>query len=81
VSVQLIDGQAQLRGDCMVEDAEALLRILQENPSSTIDIKDCGRIHMAVVQVILAAHRPVLSVPANPFVREWLLPQLLGVPN
>jgi ribosome maturation factor RimP len=77
VTVALADGKVQLRGDCLVEDAEMLLQLLQENPAGAIDIKDCGRLHMAVVQVMLAARRPVLGVPGKVFVREWLLPQML----
>lgn len=78
MSVQLVDGRVRLSGDCPVEDAETLLALLQENASAPIEIKDCGRLHMAVVQVILAAKRPPGGVPGNAFVRDWLLPQLLS---
>ena len=78
MSVKLIDDRIVLAGDCPVEDAENLLRLIQENPERTIDINDLGRIHMAVMQVMLAARAPVTGVPENAFVREWMLPHLLG---
>lgn len=78
MSVRLSGGAVRLEGDCPVEDAEALLTLLQENSAATIHINDCGRLHMAVMQVLLAARRPIQGTPGNGFVREWLLPQLLG---
>jgi hypothetical protein len=78
MSVRLEAGRIRLDGDCPVEDAETLLGLLQKYSSAPIDIKDCGRIHMAVMQILLAAQRPVHGVPGNTFVREWLVPQLLS---
>lgn len=77
MSVAFAADSIRLTGDCSVEEAETLLALLQENATASIDIKDCGRLHMAVMQVLLAAARPVRGDPANAFVREWLVPQML----
>ena len=78
MSIALGGDAIRLTSDCPVEDAETLLALLQQNPLAAIDIEDCGRLHMAVVQVLLAAARPVRGEPANPFVRKWLLYQLVN---
>lgn len=65
-----------LIGECPVEEAETLLRRLQDAPDATIDMAACGRLHMAVVQLLLAAGRPVRGVPDDPFLQRWLLPVL-----
>ncbi|MFD1788077.1 hypothetical protein ACFSC3_10865 [Sphingomonas floccifaciens] len=78
MSVAFAGDAIHLAGDCPVEDAETLLALLQENAAAAIDINDCGRLHMAVVQVLFAAARPVRGEPANVFVREWLVPQMLS---
>ena len=78
MSVRVEADRVYLEGDCLVEDAELLLRAVQENPTRSIDIGDCGRLHMAVMQVLLAAERRTHGRPANDFAREWLLPQLLS---
>ncbi|WP_066798567.1 hypothetical protein [Sphingomonas soli] len=79
MSVALAGDAIRLTGNCPVEDAETLLALLQENAVASIDINDCGCLHMAVVQVLLAAARPVRGAPANAFVREWLVPQMLSL--
>jgi hypothetical protein len=78
MSVRFDGDRVRLEGDCPVEDAEALLQLLQNHPSCAIDLADCGRLHMAVMQVLLAAGRQVMGTPANAFAREWLIPQLLN---
>ena len=78
MSVRLHEGSIRLEGDCPVEDAEQLLQLILENGRCTVDLGGCGRLHMAVVQVLLAARRPILGIPGNAFVAEWLLPQLLS---
>lgn len=67
-----------LIGECRVEDAETLLQKLRDAPDAPIDIAACGRLHMAILQVLLAAGRPVRGVPGDPFLQRWLLPLLHG---
>ncbi len=56
------DGIVLLEGDCSLEDAEPLLRLLAEAPTPPVDWRNCETAHAAVIQVLLAA-RPVLNGP------------------
>jgi hypothetical protein len=78
MSVRYADGIVHLSGDCRVEDAETLLTALQGDAAAAVDLSDCTRLHMAVVQVLLAAGRGIDGDPASPFIRTWVLPQLSG---
>jgi hypothetical protein len=77
MSVRLVEGLVRLAGDCAVEDAEALLALLQEHPSAPVGLRGCTRLHLAVAQVLLAARRPVADSPVDPFLRDHFM-QLLG---
>jgi hypothetical protein len=65
-----------LSGHCRVEDAETLAALLQPSEGVTIDISGCDSLHAAVVQVLLAFDAPVVGAPAEPFLRDRLLPAL-----
>jgi hypothetical protein len=80
MTVRSVDGMIILSGDCPVEDAETLLGMLGD-PLTRVDVEGCGRIHTAVVQILLAARPRVQGKPANPFFRDRVLPQLLDAPG
>jgi hypothetical protein len=69
-------GTVILDGECPVEDAEALLQLLQTMPGAGLDWTQCRRLHTAVLQVVLASG----SVPVGPcgdaWVAQWLAPKL-----
>jgi hypothetical protein len=66
------NGSIVLNGECPVEDAEPLLQMLQATPSAPCDWSRCGRLHTAVVQVVLAA-RPLLVGPCgDAWVEQWI---------
>jgi hypothetical protein len=68
------DGTIVLEGPCPVEDAESLLRLLHATPAAAVDWAQCGTLHTAVVQVLLAA-RPALVGPCgDPWVDQWIKP-------
>lgn len=77
MTVHLSGGDIHLSGDCPAEDAEVLLGLLIENPAATIDFAQCGSIHTAVVQVLLADRPDIRGVPADPLLAEWVVPRLL----
>ncbi|TCH99106.1 hypothetical protein EJV46_11255 [Roseococcus sp. SYP-B2431] len=68
----------RLEGLCRVEDAEVLAALLQRLPGSAVDLTRCEGLHAAVAQAILALAPPLTGVPADPFLRELLLPALAG---
>lgn len=67
-----------LEGPCRVEDAEALTALLQRMPGSTVDLTRCQGLHAAVAQAILAFAPPLTGLPADSFLRDLLLPALVG---
>lgn len=69
----------RLQGVCRVEDAEPLTALLQSISDSTLDLSTCEGLHAAVVQAILAFRPNIVGVPDEPFLRDRLLPALIGV--
>lgn len=68
----------RLEGVCRVEDAEPLTALLQGVSDSTLDLSTCEGLHAAVVQAILAFRPVTIGVPDDPFLRDRLLPALIG---
>ena len=69
-------GSVALVGACEAEDAEPLLELLQEHPEATIDWRECSGAHTSIVQLLLAAGRPVLGPPMDEFLKRWVEPHL-----
>jgi len=77
MSVRVERGVIHLEGVCPVEDAEPLLMALQA-PGRTIDISAMTRAHMAVAQLLAAAHLNLGDSPSDEFVAKLLVPALRG---
>ena len=67
----------RLRDACRVEDAEALLALLQTDRRRLVDLDGVKLMHTAVVQVLLAFRPTVTGAPADPFLVAWFLPLFL----
>ena len=78
MSVVLEGSVIRLEGPSRVEDAETLTALLQRTPGSSVDLTRCLGMHAAVVQAILAFAPPLAGTPAEPFLRDLLLPALAG---
>jgi hypothetical protein len=66
------DGRILLQGDCPIEDAEALLRCLSDDPGALVDWNGCAHAHSAVIQVMLAIGPRVVGRPADPFLDRYV---------
>jgi hypothetical protein len=73
--IQRNHGTLALHGACTVEEAESLLGMVHEG-AEAIDISLCTLLHTACLQVVLAAHLPVIGVPANDGLARWVAPGL-----
>lgn len=62
-----------LEGACLVEDAEPLLLAFQEG-CRQVDLGSATRLHLAIVQLLIAFRPKVLVIPDNSFVKLHLLP-------
>lgn len=67
------DGVIVLAGECPVEDAETLLRLLEVQPEGPVDWSACTRLHTAVLQVLLAAAPETRGECGDGFVARWRL--------
>jgi hypothetical protein len=67
MSVTVESDCIRLSGRCLAEDAEALLVALQEHPGLGVDIGEVRKLHLAVLQVLLAARPRVTGTPDNAF--------------
>jgi hypothetical protein len=65
------EGRIVLEGRCRIEDAETLLQALQHSPGSIVDIQKADILHTAVVQVLLAAHRPIRGISEHEFLARF----------
>jgi hypothetical protein len=74
------NGTLVLDGVCPVEDAEALLQLLQTAPSAVVDWTQCRQLHTAVLQVILAAGIVPVGPCGDAWIAEWAAPKLAQKP-
>jgi len=80
MSVRLEGAVIRLEGECRVEDAEALLSLLQEDAGRVVDLTAAGGLHTAAIQVLLALRPPLAGPAGDPFLARWLVPLLATTP-
>ena len=66
------DGVVMLEGICGAADADALQRALLTDAQTSVEWSACDQLHAAVLQVLLAAGRPVRGAPRSAFLRTHL---------
>lgn len=54
MSLRVHEGRILLEGHCAAADAELLLTTLQDVPGANVDMGGVQKLHMAVLQVLLA---------------------------
>lgn len=72
MTVRVADGVILLEGRSLVEDAEGLLLALQDSPGAAVDLSAASRLHLAVVQVLLAMKPGIIGTPQDPVVARYL---------
>lgn len=73
MTVHVSKGLIVLSGHCGVEDAEALLAALLDNPASTVTI-EAETLHTALWQVLLALRPAIEGGTRNSFASRHILP-------
>jgi hypothetical protein len=76
MSVRLDGDLVRLEGHCHLEDAEALVSLLQAEPGRRVDFSACRQLHAAVAQALLALAPECVALPEDAFLRERLVPAL-----
>lgn len=65
--IKLTKKKVVLSGECVVDDAEALLRWLADNQQCQIDLSAATHLHTAVLQALAATHRTITKNATDPF--------------
>lgn len=76
MTVRLDGNVIHLAGDCRVEEAEALLVLLQADHGRVVDISGCRDVHTSLVQVLLSYAPIVRGDPSDHYLRDLILPNL-----
>lgn len=63
MTLRIEGGTIVLEGRCPAGDAEDLLGALGEHPAACVDIAGVLKLHMAVLQVLLALRPPITGRP------------------
>lgn len=71
-------GMIVLTGVCGADETDALLQLLLEHSHAEVDWRACAGAHTAVVQLLLAAQRPLHGPPQHGFLAQWVEPLLRG---
>jgi hypothetical protein len=75
------NGTLVLDGACPVEDAEALLQLLQATPAAVIEWTQSRQLHTAVFQVVMASGRVPVGPCGDAWVAQWLAPKTVPKGN
>ena len=70
--VQFIKNKVVVKDVASVEEAENLLEWLQKKPVAKIDLSECTHLHVANLQVLMAAQTLVTAWPKDIALRSWL---------
>jgi hypothetical protein len=81
LTIELHQGRIALTGDCLIEEADALLSILDTSPDAPVDLSRAGHLHAAVFQALLARGARAIEPADDQFVERWLRPHLTGTAN
>ena len=76
MSVTCGPDEAVISGEGNLDDARALDAWLREDPNRSVNLDGCGHLHSSVVQVLLILGPRLRGVPADSFVKQWLVPAL-----
>ncbi len=72
MTVRIADDGIHLEGHCPIEEAEPLLRALQDRPDDRVHCNALDRAHLAVVQLLLAAVPRLSGRPRDPLLQGLL---------
>ena len=67
------EGTIVLQGNCSVEDAEPLLRLLLSESARSVEWTHCDQLHTAVLQVLLAVKPKIAGPCGDLWVEQWIV--------
>lgn len=76
MSIRYDGDTIHMEGICAVDEADALLKFLEEHKCPRVSVSQCQHMHTALLQLLLS-YRVVLEGEAfNPFIWRWVVPAL-----
>lgn len=75
--IEFKKSRAVFRDVVSVEEAEALLEVLQKEPTTKVDLAACTHLHTANLQVLMVANPRIDKWPQDQELRAWLESVLL----
>jgi hypothetical protein len=81
VPIALHDRIATLTGTVTVDDAEAFAAWLRTTDEPGVDLRDCTRMHTAILQAIVVFQPMVIARPADTFLAAIDLSSRLTSPS
>ncbi len=76
MSIRVAGNVILLEGQCGLDDAERLLRVLLEASEAPIDWHNCADAHTAVIQLLVIAGREIRGTPRSDFLKDKIAPLL-----
>ena len=65
-----------LEGECPIDDAEPLVRLLLANPAANVDWRHCDGAHAAIIQILLISKAKLSGLPRNAFLADFIAGQI-----
>ena len=78
MTLRIHEGTILLEGRCPAGDAEDLLGALRDRPGASVDIGGAVKLHMAVLQVLLALRPPVIGRPKSGTLSQDIFRRLIS---
>jgi hypothetical protein len=63
-------------GYCPIDEAEELMKFLEEHPHATVSLTQCQHLHSALLQLLLTYKVKVVGEAYAPFIYKWVVPLL-----
>lgn len=61
---------------CAIDEAEGMVRFLEEHSSPRVELTQCQHMHTALLQLLLSYRVELAGEAYNPFISKWIVPLL-----
>ena len=77
MAIDYQETEATFKEVVSIQEVDALMEWLLANPDATINLKDCEHLHLAALQALAFARRPIIHWPDDQTLTSWIEPLLL----
>lgn len=72
MAIDYQDTQATFKEVVSIQEVDALMEWLLAHPDATIDLQDCQHLHLAALQALTFAKRPITAWPTEETLTLWI---------